>query len=342
MRKLKIEQGVNKTEWNNGVISLNGCCFHSHEWSISSSERNNAKPLYLRWVDESGILQCAGFGLISGRSLAGFISNRTLSLGSFPACLNTSFLKNAIKEIIEYCAKSSITMLKINSFGTPFGTEVLQELGFSASKRWEFLIDLDMSEEELWQKINKKKGRKVRRAQKANLQVKIVDQLDQVMKFRKIALETQERKLDKDVFLTVGDEDQYEHLKNNIIDAGIGRLYLAYDGTQPVAGIFLVCYNKQAFYMLSAANEIGLQTAATDLIIWESIKDCIKEGYKIYSLGGLSESELRGHPLEGSGLYQFKKGFSADVYPCYKGILILRPTSYKIYNFLKKVKSGFQ
>lgn len=336
----KISTNVDPVEWNKDIISLNGCCFHSYEWSVSSSERNNAKPLYLRWFDETGVLQCAGFGLISGRSLAGLISNKTLSLGSFPACRDTSFLKNTIQEIIKYCTKNSIAALKMNSFDTPFGTEILQKLGFSVSKRWEFLIDLNMSEDELWKKLHSKKRNLIRKGQKANLIIKRAQQLDELMNFRNLAIETWKRKTDSGIaFPSPGTEKYYQQLKDKIIDENLGRLYLACDGEEPVAGAFFAGYNKKVYYMLSSANEQGLKTAAPDLLLWTSMADYRKEGYKMFNLGGVSENELNGQPLEKSGLYHFKKRFSAHVHPCYKGTLVLRPTTHKIYNFLKRTKS---
>ena len=234
----------------------------------------------------------------------------------------------------------------MHSFGTPFGTEILQELGFSVSKRWEFLIDLYMSEEDLWKKIHSKKRNLIRKGQKTGLQIEKAEHLEQVLQYRELAKETYERKTKQGIpFPEPGDESYYKLLKNKLIDIDLGRLYLAYDEKQVVAGAFFVGYNKKAYYMLSSANDIGLKKSAPDLILWTCMTDYQKEEYKEFNLGGVSESELNNQPLEKSGLYHFKKRFSAEAHPCYKGTLVLRPTTHKIYNFLKVTKSrlsGFQ
>lgn len=342
MAKFQADLDVNKDEWDKDIISIDGCCFHSYERSLSSSRINNAKPLYFKWFDDAGGLQCAGFGLISGKSIAGFLSNKTLSFGSFPACRDTDFLKYIIKEIMRYCTKNSIAVLKMHSFDTPFGTEILQELGFSVSKRWEFLINIEISENELWGKLHSKKRNLIRKGQKANLIIKRVQQLDELMHFRNLAVATWKRKIDSGIaFPSPGSEQYYQVLKDEIIDKNLGRLYLAYDGDEPIAGAFFSDYNKRVYYMLSSANEKGLKLSAPDLLLWTSMTDYRNEGYKVFNLGGLSEDELNGQPLEKSGLYHFKKRFSADVHPCYKGILVLKPTAYKIYSFLSKLKNGF-
>ena len=339
---VEILTSVDPAEWNDDVKKLGGCCFHSYEWSMSSSKRSNAKPLYFRWVDESGVVQGGGFGLISGRSLAGIISNKTLSLGSFPACRDTAIFTSAIEKIIKYCSKSSIAVLKMHSFGTPFGTEILQELGFSVSKRWEFLINLDISEDELWKKLHSKKRNLIRKGQKQNLSVKKAEHLEDVMEFRTLALETWQRKTIQGIsFPGVAEEDYYKLLKSHLMDTGLGRLYLAYDGKRPIAGSFFVGFNKKAYYMLSSASDQGLKKAAPDLILWTCMNDYQKQGYKVFNLGGVSERDLNGQPLEKSGLYHFKIRFGADVYPCFKGELVLRPKQFKLYSLLKALKSRF-
>jgi lipid II:glycine glycyltransferase (peptidoglycan interpeptide bridge formation enzyme) len=287
-------------------------------------------------------MQCAGFGLVSGKSIAGFLSNRTLSFGSFPACRSTYFFKNIIKEIIKYCTNNSIAVLKMHSFATPFGTEILQELGFSVSKRWEFLVDIDMSEDELWEKLHGKKRNLIRKGQKTNLVIKKAQQIDEFMHFRNLAVATWKRKIDSGItFPSPGNEKYYQLLKDEIVDKNLGKLYLAYNGDEPVAGAFFAGYNKKVYYMLSSANEQGLKASAPDLLLWTSMTEYMKEGYEVFNLGGLSEDELEGQPLEKSGLYHFKKRFSADVPPCYKGELVLKPIAYKTYDFLSKVKNGF-
>jgi lipid II:glycine glycyltransferase (peptidoglycan interpeptide bridge formation enzyme) len=124
-----------------------------------------------------------------------------------------------------------------------------------------------------------------------------------------------------------------------LIDSGLGRLYFAYEEREPIAGAFFVGYNKCSYYMLSSAKEKGLQKAAPDLILWTSMKDYQQGGYKVFNFGGLSERELNGDPLEKSGLFHFKKRFSTDEFLCYKGMLILRPVLYKIFDSLKRIKS---
>jgi lipid II:glycine glycyltransferase (peptidoglycan interpeptide bridge formation enzyme) len=220
------------------------------------------------------------------------------------------------------------------------GTEILQELGFQVEKRWEFLVHIEGSEDELWRRVHTKKRNLIRKGRKEKLGVKRAAEFQDVMQFRALAVETYNRKTQQGVSFPQPAEDTYYRLlKERLIDAGLGRLYMAYEGDQAIGGAFFVGFNATAYYMLSSATEEGLRKAAPDLILWTAMTDFLKEGFRLFNLGGLSERELEGRPLEESGLYHFKKRFGAEVHPCYKGRLILRPTQFKLYSLLKTVKS---
>ena len=339
MTKFQIEHDVNADEWNNNVIMLNGCCFHTYEWSLYSSEKNNSKPVYFHYYNGSGDLCALSYGLQQTKKVAGKHVYKTMSFGSLPAGTDMKSTEAMAIDIISYCRNNGIVTLAIHSFGTPFECNILQEYGFSVTKRWEFLVDINISKDDLWKKIHSKKRNLIRKGQKAGLQIEKAEKLEQVLQYRKLAKETYERKTKQGIpFPEPGHESYYKFLKNKLIDIGLGRMYLAYDGNNVVAGAFFAGYNKKAYYMLSSANEIGLKKAAPDLILWTCMTDYQKEGYKEFNLGGLSESELNNQPLEKSGLYHFKKRFSTDAQPCYKGALVLQPTTYKIFNFLKLIK----
>lgn len=337
----QVLTNVNPTDWNKSVDILNGLCFHLYEWSLYGSEKYNAMPLYFRLIDGADTLLSLAFGLLTTKSIGGIPVYKNLSFGSLPANHDKDVLKSMIDEIISYCVKNNIVSLNIGSFGTPFGSEILEELGFSVKKRWEFLLNIDMCGELLWENLHSTKRNKIRKAKKAKLRIERGKTLDHVMQFRGFALETQKRKEERRISFPVAGEDHYTLLKTKLMDSGLGKLYIAYDGDFPVAGAFFVRYNQCVYYMLSSANDQGIKKAAPDFILWNSITDFQKSGCTIFNFGGVSESELEGQPLEKSGLYQFKKAFSTQVHLCHKGTLVLRPAINKTYEIFKKARYSF-
>jgi hypothetical protein len=338
MHHLEIVQNVKPTEWNDEVIRLNGCAFHTYEWSLFSSEVNQEKPVYFRLKNDDKII-AQSFGLKTSRTLLKKELFKSLSFGSLPAAENGATQKIMVEKLIQYAQKDSVTSISFHSFGTPYGSDILQELGFSVSKRWEFLLDLCDNEENLWKKVHSKKRNLIKKGQKSGIIVKRCSDISEVLELRQLALATQKRKESADIDFPVADESYYRSIKERLIDIDIGRLYLAYDGSRAIAGAFFVGFHGSAYYVLSSADKEGLDKAAPDLILWTCMTDFQKEGYRIFNLGGISELDLHGTPFEESGLYHFKKRFSADEVPCYRSELIPRPVNMKLWTGLRKAKA---
>jgi hypothetical protein len=336
MKRLAAETNVDPGAWNSIAVRLGGCCFHSYEWSLFSAGNNNAVPLYFRLHDPSGNAVSVGFGLLRHKRIAGLPFCKTLSFGSLPAADSADSLDGMIDEIIAYCRMKRMAALEINSFGTPLEADILRERGFSLKRRWEFVIDIGKNEEDLWQEVHSKKRNLIRKAVKAGVRVERKTDIGSMMRFRNLALETWNRKRSQGVaFPEPAPEAYYSLLKHKLADKGLGRLYLAVEGDDVTAGAFFACWGDWAYYMLSSSGDQGLKNAAPDLILWTAITDFQKEGYRTFNLGGVSEGELDGRPLEESGLYHFKIRFSAEVRPCYRARLILRPLCYRLSGFMQ-------
>ncbi len=338
MHHLEIVRNVTSTEWNDEVIRLNGCTFHTYEWSLFSSEVNKTDPVYFRLKNDDQVI-AQSFGLKTSRTLLKKELFKSLSFGSLPAAENAASQRNMVEKLIQYAQKDSVTSISFHSFGTPYGSDILPELGFNVSKRWEFLLDLCDNEEDLWKKIHSKKRNLIKKGQKSGVVVKRCDDISEALELRQLALATQKRKEGADIDFPVADESYYLSIKKKLIDIGIGRLYLAYEGSRAIAGAFFVGFHDSVYYVLSSADQEGLDKAAPDLILWTCMTDYQKEGYRIFNLGGVSEHDLHGTPLEESGLYHFKKRFSANEVPCYRSELILRPANQKLWNSLRKAKA---
>lgn len=344
MSKLNVTSQVNADAWDRDVQALHGLCFHQYAWSLYSCAKYQATPLYFTLVDGDVSPAAMGFGRLQVSKLAGVTLLKSLAFSSLPASRDRRELGRILEHVVEYCRKHGISALEIGSFGTPAGSDLLEELGFSMKKRWEFLLDIDMPEEELWMSFNSKKRNKIKKGRKAQWKIVQADSLDHVLQFRSLALDTQKRKNEQGIPFPVADEKEYRLLKKMLMDVGLGRLYLAFDAeNQPVAAAFFVGSkeSKTAYYMLSSSNYEGLRGAAPDLLLWTAITDFQQEGYRLFNFGGVSEGELEGQPLEKSGLYTFKKTFSPEVCPCGKGTFTLRPIQKSAYNLLSRVKRAF-
>ena len=339
--KLIVSPNVNESDWDNNIIRLNGCCLHSYKWSVYSAENNSATPLYFQLKDDQNKVVAASFGLWNEKR-AGIRLHSLLSFGSMPAAINSSHRRALTAEILDYCRENKVVKLSMNSFGIPYDSEYMNDMDFITSRRWEFVLDIAHSEEELWNNFHSKKRNSIRKGEKSGIIVRRETDLDFLLHYRKLALDTYNRKTSQGIpYPKPLSESQIKRYKQRLIDTGIGRMYLAFKDEEVVAGAFFIGCHSSAYYMLSASSDLGLKSAAPDSILWTAIRDYQKAGYGIFNFGGLSESELNGKPLETSGLYQFKKRFSPEIVACFKGHIVLRPKSDTFYQTLVRIKNTF-
>ncbi len=339
MINLEVTDSVEPDVWNNYVKKLNGTFVHTYEYSRFNIAIYKTAALFFFGYNEKNEVVSIAVGRFSKKTIVGIDLFKTLVIGCLPACSDDEIRNAMLMEIFQYAKEQKIMALNINSFSTPYDMAVLKKLGFSFKKRWEFLLSLNSTEDELWKKISPKKRNKIRKGEKQGLSVKMANDNEGVLMLRNLELETQKRKNKNDISYFVADESYFLLIKKNMIDKGVGKLYLAYDKDgNCVAASFFGVFNGTTYYMLSASNKIGLNLAAPDAILWKVITECIAKGYKLFNFGGVSETELFGKPLEKAGLYTFKKSYSSTPHLCHHTNLVLMPFIYRVYSIIKKFK----
>ncbi len=340
---LQVATGTPPPDWDRALQALGGCAFHSSVWSQYSAESNDTIPLYFRLVEASDEVVAVACAQASRRRMLRIAGTQVLGLGSLPVSKNTASGDRLLLEVVDYAAQEGFASLRINSFGTPFACSVLEDGNFQLRRRWEFLVKLPGSQDELWQTIHSKKRNLIRKGTKSGLLVYCGASFRDLSRFKELAIATWARKRRQGIALPVPRDDAHWQLMHDrLLQTRLARLYIAKAGTKAVAGAVFVLFNGGAYYMLSAATEEGLKKAGPDLVLWTAMSDCIGEGCRVFNLGGLSETELGGAALEDSGLYHFKVRFGADVFPCWKAERILRPNIWRVWESIRRLRSGFR
>jgi lipid II:glycine glycyltransferase (peptidoglycan interpeptide bridge formation enzyme) len=85
------------------------------------------------------------------------------------------------------------------------------------------------------------------------------------------------------------------------------KLYLALYGEQVVAGILMLLYKRYAIYGYggSVKNSGLLKMRPNNLLFWEAIQDCCRDGYEVFDFGST--------PISHAGLLQFKSQWGTKV-----------------------------
>jgi len=109
----------------------------------------------------------------------------------------------------------------------------------------------------------------------------------------------------------VRDLSYFERMWDCIIDAGMGQLFLAYQGELPLAGAIVFRLGRRAWYVYGASSSDHRNLQASHLLQWEMIKWAKAFGCTIYDFRGVAGEPDPDHPLY--GLYRFKEGFGASL-----------------------------
>jgi hypothetical protein len=92
----------------------------------------------------------------------------------------------------------------------------------------------------------------------------------------------------------------YEH----VIAPGYGVVVLGVYEGRPIAANVYFHFRRQALYKYGASDRRFQHLRASDLVMWEAIKWCLREGFETLNLGRTS--------LSNAGLLQFKHGWGAE------------------------------
>jgi len=206
------------------------------------------------------------------------------------------------------------------SGGELTGIEIKKSFAIQPTKT--LFLDLSSEEDELLAAMHQKTRYNIRLAEKKGVRIVLGEEKDFSEFWRLMAL-TGER----DAFRLHGKQ----HYKN-ILEADNIKLFLAqHEGKNIAAGIFCF-FGDRATYLHGASDNEARNLMAPYLLQWEMIKEAKKQGKKYYDFYGIDEKKW-------PGVTRFKLGFGGFVKE-YAGTydLLVRPSIYKLYEFLRKLR----
>lgn len=191
------------------------------------------------------------------------------------------------------------------------------------------IIDLSLSEEELWKNIHSKHRNVIRNAQKHGV---IIRQggLELLNDYLVAEKETMKRSS-----LPEGTVDIYaelfEKFKNHVV------VYVAYDSSHKVQGGAIIVYSRAMAYYMHGASINSPLTGAMNLLQWENIKNLKSEGVSRYSFVGCRINE--DHDSKYHGIQNFKKRFGGELFQGRMFKVIFHDRKYLLYKKAVYAKS---
>ncbi len=312
-------------EWNQLLLQFSDAhILQTWEWGVSKI-RNGWTPKAFVWQNDTQDIEACV--LILRRELKlGFLKLRVLYSPKGPALTWTddALRKRVLNDLQAYAKAQKAIFLKIDpdvllGTGVP-GTEeeTVNQLGQDIEKTlqkrgWLFsqdqiqfrntvLIDLTREEEEILAAMKQKTRYNIRLAARRGVKVRQATLEDLPVLYR-IYAQTAIR----DDFVIRG-QDYYLELWQSFMQAGMCHALIADVEDEPVAGLFIMHFNRVARYMYGMSTEKFRELMPNHLLQWEAIKLSKQLGYESYDMWGAPDVFDESDSMW--GVYRFKEGFN--------------------------------
>jgi hypothetical protein len=161
------------------------------------------------------------------------------------------------------------------------------------------IIDLAQPEDTLSGRLESSVRRAIRKAEKSDVMVEFSNKLEAVRTYYTLHCQTRRKH-----GLPPQSFGFFRNIHEHILSRNMGVVALARHADKPVAANVYFLHGGQAIYKYGASDETAQHLRASNLVMWEAMKWCIRNGAKNLHLGRTS--------IANEGLRRFKLGWGAE------------------------------
>ena len=291
--KVAVVNPLESRGWNEMLLACQeSTIFHSANWARLLAESYGYHPSYFTLSDQERFLGCLPV-----------MEVRSLLTGRRGVCLCFSDYCGAL---LREPGDFRLLLDGILDLGrmshwryVEFRGEELLASEQPARVYAHHLLELSPDEGRMHARLRESTARNIRKAQKEGVAVTICDTMEGVREFYRLHCLTRKRH---------GVPPQsmgfFEKLHEHVISQGLGFTALASHGATTVAGGVCLHFGANALYKYGASDDSYQHLRANNLVLWEAIKKCARQGFRSFSLGRTD--------LDNEGLLAFKNGWGGD------------------------------
>lgn len=190
------------------------------------------------------------------------------------------------------------------------------------------IVDLTLSEEDLWSNVHSKHRNSIRRGEKSDLELKIGGP-ELLSDYVPISIETYSRSSE-----SVSGFDYYNGIMKSL-DNNICIFMVYKDGNPQSGGMFY--YNEQMAYYLHGASIGRPEPGSTNYLLWKAMLYFKEKGVKKFSFVGYHYDPEPGSKLD--GIQRFKERFGGQLEKCFNFRYEQNHFAYELYCFAMQVKT---
>ena len=298
----------------------------------------NLLPLYMTYRDDRDVIVGAAlaFAETSRRAIINMLGKRML-LYATPAVMDSDMvMTDFLVELERYCREQGFVKLNITSYASPDISRQFGQLDYNQKRRYEFLIDLDHTEEHMWKGFSATLRKNINGAGRNGVIIRELPVDASIASLQELSKVTAER-----IFTRKGVDFRQSRSEkitraNTFIESGLGRFVSALIDGEIVSTSLFSLFNGMVNHMLGGANEKAMKAQASKLLMWDTIKYYRETGARIFNLGGCGADATEPDSSE-HGVYSFKKSFGAEIVECSNGEKILGAKRTRLIGLLKSI-----
>jgi len=173
--------------------------------------------------------------------------------------------------------------------------------------KYNFVLDLTKSEEELLKSMHSKTRYNIRVAQKHGVTVKEVDDENAFKIYLKLYFETTKRQ-----GYHGHNKTYHQKIWETLKKAGMARLLIASYKNQPLTAWMLFNFNGTLYYPYGGSSKVHPEVMANNLVAWQALKLGKKLGLKKFDMwGALGPNADSKDPWY--GFHKFKQGYGGQL-----------------------------
>jgi GNAT acetyltransferase-like protein len=337
--KLEILEQVETQDWDANMCSLGGTICHASaqaEYILSEQSNTTARRLIL--ISDAGerIGAAVGFQTRSPRKwIAPFTGRFWLVSAPVVRPDVEDGLLQFLRQLEDYARAEGNAELEIGSSASHAGAAELETLGFDLTQRLEFELDLEKTEEELFEAMEYKRRKNIRKAKRSDVIIEELPGEQGIAELRRLQGHSSERIVARGGRDITHTQPQSADPVMILLESGLGRIVVARVHDEIVSAGLFTHFNHLVYHTLSGHSAAALKTQAPTLLIWETVLRYKQEGARRFNFGGCKISAVNeGDPEH--GVYVYKKAFGAECIACTSGHKILKKTTHAIMRRLKK------
>ncbi len=298
--------------------------FHTVEWNTILSDilLRPQDSLYVIYAERNGEL-CGYYPILLKK-----IINPVKGVFSPQSAYETPYGGPVYGKDMDVCqglirrAEKNILVQSIDIFSPP-GSDCsfFGKMGYEMI-RWEtIIVNLETGEEELWNNMESRGRRAVRKARKNDIEVLDIDQPtnEQIAIYHEMIQATMGEAAKSREF--------YGKVIRELVPKGMAKFFLVrYDGHY-IAGSIGLCYNDTYYYWNGASNREFMKLGSNNLLHWDMIKWARDNGYIKYDFVKVDRERL-------PGIAKFKLGWGGDIVECHH--LMKRKWAFKLAKIFRR------